>query len=70
MNAHQELAIRALNNLRGDNLARARRGFAGHTPEQMAQQYGQSGETCAEILASYEAHEANVNAAIAWVQAQ
>lgn len=67
MNIHQEFAVQALNALRGDNFPRARRAFAGHTPEQMAAQYGMSGQTCAEILAGYEAHDARVNAAIEWV---
>lgn len=67
MNEHKQLAIKALEQMRGDNLYRARAVFKNCTPEQMAQKYGQSEQTRAEILAGYEAHEAKVTAAIAWV---
>lgn len=70
MNKHQELAIRALRNMLGDNTARAKAAFRNRTPEQMQEQYGQSGRTCAQILADYEAHDAEVQAAIDWVKAQ
>lgn len=70
MNEHQELAIRALGNMIGDNTARARAAFRNRTPEQMQEQYGQSGQTCAQILAGYEEHDAKVQAAIDWVKAQ
>lgn len=70
MNKHQELAIRALVNLMGDNTARARADFRNCTPEQMLEQYGQSCQTRAQILADYEAHDAEVQAAIDWVKAQ
>ena len=70
MNQHQELAIRALGNMMGDDTARARAAFRNRTPEQMQEQYGQSGKTCAHILADYEAHDAKVQAAIDWVKAQ
>ena len=36
----------------------------------MQEQYGQSGQTCAQILADYEEHDAKVQAAIDWVKAQ
>lgn len=71
MNVHQELAISALHRMScADDLARARRAFAGHTPTQMATEYGESGRSCAQIIAAYEAHEQSVNDAIAWVRAQ
>lgn len=66
MNQRQELAIRALRNMMGDNTARARAAFRNRTPEQMQEQYGQSGQTCAQILAEYEEHDAEVQAAIDW----
>lgn len=69
-NPHKDLALHALDQLRSDDLARARRAFANHTPEQMQQEYGESGKTCAEILADYESFNGEINAAIAWVQAQ
>lgn len=70
MNQHQELAIRALGNMMGDNTARARAAFINRTTEQMQEQYGQSGQTCAQMLADYEAHDAKVQAALDWVTAQ
>lgn len=70
MNAHQELALQALSNLRGDDTARARHEFSRFTPKEMQEQHGQSGKTRAQILAEYEAHDAKVDAAIAWVKAQ
>jgi len=70
MNQHQELAIRALENMMGDNTIRARMAFRHLTPEEMNSEYGMSGKTCAQILAEYEAHDAKVQAAINWVKGQ
>jgi hypothetical protein len=70
MNEHKQLAIRALEQMLGDDLYRARAAFRNCTPEQMAQKYGQSDQTRAEILAEYGAHNARVLAAIAWVKGQ
>ena len=70
MNEHQKLAIRALENMGSDNTYRARAAFRNYTPEQMQEQYGQSGQTPAQILAGYEAHDAKVDAAIKWVKEQ
>ncbi|HYB97530.1 MAG TPA: hypothetical protein VEC57_00155 [Candidatus Limnocylindrales bacterium] len=69
MNDHQKLAIQALSYLKGDDTARARAAFRGMTPQQMQEEHGVSGRTRAQILASYEAHDAKVDAAIAWVTA-
>jgi len=70
MNEHQQLATQALTNLRGDDTARARRAFSQFTPKEMQEQHGQSGKTRAQILSEYEAYDAKVDAAIAWVKAQ
>ncbi len=70
MNEHKQLAIKALEEMRGDDLYRARAAFKNCTPEQMTQKYGQSEQTRAEILAGYEEHDAKVAAALAWVMAQ
>ena len=69
MNEHQQLAIKALEQMRGDDLYRARSAFRNCTPKEMGEQYGQSGKTRAEMLAGYEAHDAKVSAAIDWVLA-
>ena len=70
VNEHKQLAIKALGQMRGDDLYRARAAFKNCTPEQMAQKYGQSDQTRTEILAGYEAHDAKVTAALAWVMVQ
>jgi hypothetical protein len=49
-----EFVLRALESYKGDNLERARYAFKGCTPEQMRQEYGQSGQTRAQILEGYE----------------
>jgi len=67
---HKELAIRALSNLKGDDLAKARRAFSGLSHEEMQKQHGKSGKTRAELLAEYEACEARIDAAIQWVSQQ
>lgn len=68
MSQHKELALRALEQMRGDDLYRARVAFRGLSAEQMQEQHGQSEQTRAELLASYEAHEAKVTAAIKWLK--
>lgn len=67
MNQHKDLVIRALVNMRGDDLARARRAFAGLSNFEMSQEYGSSGKTKAEILAEYEEYNEQISAAIVWV---
>jgi len=54
---------------RGDNLARARHAWEYCTPAQMQEEYGQSGRTRAQILADYEQHAADVDAALRWLEA-
>jgi hypothetical protein len=63
-----QLAMRALESYRGDDLYRARAAFRAFTPEQMQEQHGVSGKTRAEILAGYEAHNAAIDAAMRWVR--
>lgn len=70
MNPHKKLAIQALHQRKGDNLARARAAFRNCTPAEMQEQYGQSGRTRAEILQEYEDYEFEVAAAITWVESQ
>jgi hypothetical protein len=62
--------LAALMQHRGDDVERARRAFQGYGTEDMKKQHGQSGRTRAEILAEYEEHAANVEAARAWVESQ
>lgn len=70
MNQHKALAIRALERMKSDDTARARAAFRNFTPEQMNQQYGESEKTPAQIIASYESDDAQVDAAINWVKSQ
>ena len=70
MNEHQSLAIRALGDMIGDDLARARAAFKNCTPEQMQQEYGESGKTISRILADYEARDSKIEKAILWVKTQ
>ena len=70
MNEHKALTIRVLEQARGDDLYRARAAFRNCTPAQLDELYGQSAKTRAEILADYEARDANITAAIAWVKEQ
>lgn len=65
---HPKLTIRkALEQYRGDDLYRARSAWRGLSPEEMNKKYGQSGKTRAEILAGYEAHSDEVDAALRWL---
>ena len=67
MNEHKELVLRALGNMTGDNTAREKHAFRNKTKDQMDEQYGLSGKTCAEILSEYEEQDSKVLAAIGWV---
>ena len=70
MNKHQELAIKALGNMMGDNTARARAQFSIYTMKQMNEPYGAGGKTPMQILKDYEAHDSEVQSAMDWVRAQ
>lgn len=64
----KKTTLRALHNMLGDDLYRARRAFNGMSEEQLNRQYGESGKTCAQILREYEYHDEAVRAAISWVE--
>ena len=70
MNRHQLIAIEALEQMKSEDLARCRRAFRSYTPEEMQEEYGNSGDTCAEVLAGYERADAKIQAAINWVKDQ
>lgn len=65
---HKNRAIQALEQMRGDDLFRARAAFANFTPEEMKLEHGRSGKTRQQILDSYEKHVSEVDAAIEWVR--
>lgn len=56
--------LKALDQYRGDNFERASAAFRGKSPDQMKQLYGQSGETCQQILDGYKQHVDAIEAAI------
>ena len=45
---------RCIDNARGDDLERAKMAFGNLTDAQLDEEYGQSGETCREILEGYQ----------------
>ena len=65
---HKELAVAALRHARGDDGARVRRAFAGMSQAELNTEYGESGQTCAQILEGYAARDAMYDAAIEWVR--
>ncbi len=58
---------RAIHDRSGDDLERARRAFNGLSPEQMQENYGQSGRTRQEILDEYVRERALATAAMKFV---
>ncbi len=65
MNKHQELAIQALQNMKGDDSYRAQLAFRG---QNLDEPHGQSEKTRRQILNEYLEHEAKVSEAILWVK--
>lgn len=53
----------AIDRARGDNLERAQHAFGNMSDQQLDQQYGQSGQTCREILKGYQDHADTCSAA-------
>lgn len=70
MNTHKPLALQALEQMKGDDLYRAKSAFAGMSDELMDSLYHQSGKTCRQIITEYEQHEARIQAAMEWVRRQ
>jgi hypothetical protein len=65
---NKERVLATLESTRGDDLYRARAAFRGLSAERMAQQYGASGRTRAEIIAGYEEQNAKLDALIAYAR--
>ena len=65
---YKALTIRAVQNAKGDDLYRARAAFKGLSEKQINEEYGESGKTRNEIIAEYEAHESQHDAAIGWIK--
>lgn len=60
----------AIRQYRSDDLERAQFAFYGLKPAQMAEQFGESGKTRAEILAEYQQHARNCTEALEWLERQ
>lgn len=56
--------ISCIESKRGDDYVWAQYTFKNYTPQQMHQQYGQSGRTCTEVLNGYALHDNECTAAI------
>lgn len=67
---HPQLTVieAALNQHRGDDLARAKRCFQGLTEAQMNEPWGTSGRTRASALEQFERHEKSIDDALAWAR--
>lgn len=59
---------RMLVNYEGDDLERATHAFSGLGPEELNNEYGQSGQTCAEILKRYTTNRANHTEVAQWLE--
>ena len=68
MNDQKKFAIKAIEEVRGDNLARAKHAWSNLTDAEMQSEWGQSGRTPAFLMAGYEAHAKKCDAAIAWLK--
>jgi len=51
-----------------DNLCRANMQFGKMTSKELAQEYGQSGRTCGEILEEYQVEVSELKRCLAWVE--
>lgn len=64
----RDFAIRSIRETKGDNYERAKMAFSGLSEEQMAKEYGESGQTRSEILAIYKRHADNCAETITWLE--
>ena len=64
----KQFVLDCITQRRGDDLCRAQYMFKNSTPEQMNQEYGQSGQTRQQILDDYIAHNQKCDAAIEAVE--
>jgi hypothetical protein len=68
MNEHIALAIQVLKQSKSGDAARARATFHGCSPEEMMEPRTGGRQTRAEILAEYEAADAKIDQAIAYLR--
>jgi len=67
MKTVKEFVLSCIERTRGDDLYRAQCAFKNCTPDQMNEEYGQSGQTRQQILDGYKAHNQKCDVAIAAV---
>lgn len=67
---HRAVILRALERFRGSDLQTLRFAFKGLSEAAMQQPWGKSGKTRQQRLDEAIAHDAEINAAIAWVEEQ
>jgi len=67
MNQHKELILKVMQEQRGDDLYRAEQAFKYCSPEQMQQEFGESGQTRSSILEAYRKRHDDFTDAIEWV---
>lgn len=63
----KERIIKIVRSSRGDDLERATMAFSQYTPEQLDKEYGQSGQTCRQILESYQREAADTQEMVDWL---
>jgi hypothetical protein len=68
MNLYQKIAIKALEQMRGDDLHRLRYAFKNCSPKMMKEEYANSGKSRLEILLDYEKRDAEITEAINWIK--
>jgi len=68
MNEYRQMAIKALENQKGDDLYRAKRAFGSLSENDLDKEYGQSGESCRSILNGYIERDNKINKAIEWLK--
>ena len=62
-NEIKQTILDALEQFQGDDYERAKRAFRGFSKADMQKQFGQSGETCQQVLDGYREHAERVAAA-------
>lgn len=66
MKTPKQVILNALNCYKGDDLERAELAFKGLPDDMLNSEYGQSGQTCKQILDGYREARAEINNAIMW----
>jgi len=68
MEDYKDYILRMVKMQTGDNLERAKAAFRNLSDDDLDRQYGQSGQTCRQILAEYQTARDYHVKAIAWLE--